>query len=209
MDRTVALAEIQRMKAAETPGVYLSALSVEASKPNGELPVQLSESHSRIVELNEVIARQNLNQAKLTVAMAVQSDAGRIKTLIENGRITPAVANKLIALCEEKRAEQIVRLADGQPDAAQGQDSDIANILDLLGELPAQAAAPAAPTADAAVPGQDPTAAASGMSEEDQIDALARQLMKSEGIPYDQAVVAAQKQIASAGAAAPATAGVA
>lgn len=210
MDRNAAKAEVGLMKKADSPSAYMASITKAASgfRTDGELPVALNEAHAELEQFRIALAESNTVNAKLSVAMAVKSDEVQAEALLKAGKLTVPVYNKLIALCEEKRSEQIVRLSDGDMEAAGNADADIAAIMEMLGEIPASVATdPAAMGADpaaAAVPGAgapvvqpDPTQPAA-VNPEDALDARAREIMAEKSLPYDQALLAAEAEMKAA-----------
>lgn len=196
MDRKIALSEVQAMRGKPVSEYAKYAPSVKVSLSE-TLPDTLESSHEKLTEVRVALAEQQLHQAKLIVKQAIDTDDHKVLGLVKSGKITPAVANKLIALCERKRANQLVFLAEGDPEMAAGEDGDIQDFVGALGDMPDNIAteAPTAGAAAGADAGQENPVADEGSAEE-ELTELAAQIAQQEGIPYEQALVKAEQMLA-------------
>ena len=210
-----AIAEVKQMKTT-SPSEYLATVNKPMPKvQDSGLPVQLSEAHAVIESQKITLAESNLKTAKMAVALSVDRDDSRIKLLLTEGKLTVPMANKAIAFCEAKRADQILKLAEGDDYGAQGSDQDVNSILEMLGELPKSVATdtpadggnadtgsnpvdPAAPGTNPVVQ-PDPTGLDSGPDDgaQNKLDAKAQEIMQREGCPYKDALIKAQDELVS------------
>lgn len=197
MDKKEAIAEISRMKDFDNTSAYFANVNTAPSaKPAGDLPVTLSESHAELEQARALLSEQSVKNAKIAVAVSVDHDKLAVKKLLEDGKLTVPVANKIVALCEAKRADQMVRLAEGDPTGAADADADVNAILGALGELPQSVAVEATPAAAGvgAEVAADPAAAAP--NPDDQLDAMARKIMQEQpGIAYADALLMAEQML--------------
>lgn len=209
MEYKIALSEVQAMKG-RALGEYTLAVMTPSTDANvilseGGLPEGLDKSHALIEAQRAVLSERRIASSKLIVKGAVDSDGARIGALIRSHKITPAVGKQLITLCEKKRAKQLVKLAEGDPSShadAADQDSDVNDFLGSLNDLPSQAAVTSDPAKDAAAvegagAAPDPTGAAGGG--DDALMAAAEKIMAEKQIPFDQAVVEAEKMLKGVG----------
>lgn len=199
MNRENALAAIKQMKEASSPLDYVTSLGAVKSSVGTELPVKLDEAHAEIEQTRIALAERDQREAKLVIAVAIDKDAVKIRELIEAGKLTAPVARHLVALSERKRADQLVRLAEGDMAGASDADAELQQILAMMDQLPAAVSTEAAPTG-APVAEEAPVApAAPTGSIDDQIDALAQELMaKDPTLSYEQAALQAAAQLQTA-----------
>lgn len=201
MDKKVALAEIQGMRN-KPIGEFVSALNVPSGsvKLSEALPDDLSAAHAQIGEAHIALSEVRLNSARLVVKQGVDADSAVIGSFVKSGKLTPVVGAKIVALCEKKRASQLVHLAEGDPDQAAEQDGDVSDFINALGDMPDNLATEdrtggAAPGAE--VPGQaDPTAGGPAPGGDDELMSLAQQIAQKEGLPFEQALVKAEEMLA-------------
>lgn len=198
MDKKLALSEVREMRN-KPIGEFVSATLVSSGsvKLSEDLPDDLSAAHEKIGQANIALSEARLGTARLAVKQGVDADNAMLTSYVKTGKITPAVASKVVALCEKKRANQLVFLAEGDPDQAAEQDGDVSDFINALGDMPDNLAtedrtAGAVPGADG---GQaDPTAGPTGG--EDELMSLAQQIASKEGIPFEQALVKAESMLA-------------
>ena len=198
-----AVREITRMKSVGT-SAYLAEQTPAANVNLSEdIPERLDELHAEREQFVAALTEQRGLTARMAVASTVAGDQGRIKVLLTERKITPAFANKLEAFVDRKRAEQIVALAEGDGDYAKEQGQDADDVLSMLGDLPANSTVAADPAAGEAVVQPNPTGQGDG-DYDAQLDALAKQIAKSEGISYADALAKAEQQLSEQGVQAPA-----
>ena len=200
MDKKVALSEVQAMKG-KPVGEYIKTLSAIPSaqvKLSEDMPDDLSAAHQKLSEADVLLSESRLNSARVIVKQSVDADIATIGSFVKAGKITPVVGAQLVALCERKRANQLIHLAEGMPDEAADEDGDVNDFIGALGNMPdnmavedqTQGAVPGAEAGQA-----DPTQAGGGDAE-GELMALAQQIAQKEGIPFEQALVKAEQMLA-------------
>jgi hypothetical protein len=164
------------------------AASVLLSEAASALPAELDQAHERIQSVTALLSEQTTHNAKIEVSNMYDADRTRAQALLEKGTLTIPAYNKLVQLCERKRANVLVHLAEGAPDEAAAHGQDLDNVFEMLDEVPSNVAAEGTP--DAMPPdavGAEPPVD-DGMSPDAKLDAMARELMKSQGISYTDAI---------------------
>ena len=206
MDIKIALGEIRKM-ATMTYSEYIRTLPapkaiVNLSEPPSD---KLDEAHAWQEQAKLVLSEKNYALACTVVKTSVDADRSMLGQFCKAGKITPAVANRLSALSEKRRANQLVKLAEGNQPGAEDDDDTMNDVVGALGDLPDNLAKSDGDQTAGAAPGSDPTAGqlaggdTAGDSPQDQLMSLATQISKEKGIPFEKALVEAEKMLEQKG----------